>query len=1073
MPAGSRIAILSPFCRWIAVTFSVCLIVGDVELNTMGSAIRHPKDAAVAIRFTVPTCIEGHATKLKGHAAGLVQGVDYHAVVTVKRGTKVIVESNCQLEDCSFQCSIPALTLTVHTVRVSVLDRFAGLSAEESLLSTMIKKLEVHSNVKQDAQREDNESPEEFGTGQPTAPVGQKQSTGSYMVKDFTGSIVSICACVTSKPGFETGNNANRTIRYPASVKETSLQLILVPSIERTITSDERYLLKIRLHLGMDDDDIFWLHHADELQSPEWLDVRVAVFRPAPNKVPFNLLMRQAFDDGADYLVRINDDTQFLTPGWILKGISTLQSHSTPNVGVVGPTCPNDEKRIIMTHDMVHRTHLQIFTDYYPEAFSSWWVDDWISLVYEPGIFSTKLESWVVDHPTQMHGRRYQVQNDEKGYLGTEISKGRVRIHEWIHSQTSWSRKVEEWRKIQRQNELSAQGVDFDVVARVGAMPFAKHSAWVLSYSLYGSDPRYTDGALENAELYSVIYPGWTMRVYHDNTVPAGILEYLQEQNVQLFDMSASLLANKMSWRFSAASDGDVARFCSRDIDSRLSHREKAAVEEWVDSGRKFHVMRDHPSHSKSPMSGGMWCGTSDSMPDMVQSLAQRRMQHQYSQDMEFLTDVVWPIAKMSVLQHDSFSCEKYGGKAFPTPRNGWEHVGSVYIDGKMREGDIDILRNAKIPEACRNHAESVSADDCPKIVRQVEPSHLQDRNQRGMRKGVFGGGKLGDHDQPWQVEGAFLGDPSDGSVMREESRWESLQLRRCLHGHLFFDRCFCDAGFRGDACDTMYKEMLPCIDNPMSTFPNDLSAESGTDRCFQHDENGRMVPPDGFSRWLKAQDFEANLWASSSLSNDRIETHLAGYQNFSALKLNVNLGSLLEVGCGPYTQTTGLLSTLPDAKVTKITLFDPNINEYMERVKYCAYGSGSLAKYPDGSGFWPYPVETTETMPTHTEFDTVVSCNVITHVQNGYTWLEDLYKTIKCFGLLVFSDYWFDGTHENFWYVPDAYYHPVRPFRKVYDHFFTHFELVYEHVELVPIRHQGLTDHVGYWILRKRCRKL
>ena len=32
---------------------------------------------------------------------------------------------------------------------------------------------------------------------------------------------------------------------------------------------------------------------------------------------------------------------------------------------------------------------------------------------------------------------------------------------------------------------------------------------------------------------------------------------------------------------------------------------------------------------------------------------------------------------------------------------------------------------------------------------------------------------------------------------------------------------------------------------------------------------------------------------------------------------------------------------------------------------------------------------------------------------------MEGLYHTIKPGGLLLFSDYYFDGTHENFWYSP------------------------------------------------------
>ena len=113
--------------------------------------------------------------------------------------------------------------------------------------------------------------------------------------------------------------------------------------------------------------------------------------------------------------------------------------------------------------------------------------------------------------------------------------------------------------------------------------------------------------------------------------------------------------------------------------------------------------MRDHPSHSKSAMLGGLWCGTSDAIPEMVDILIQQKMPHEYGQDMDFLDEIVWPIVQKSVLQHDSFSCEKFGASfPFPTPRDGWEHVGSVFIDGNMRSLDVDLLKNAHLPTACQ-----------------------------------------------------------------------------------------------------------------------------------------------------------------------------------------------------------------------------------------------------------------------------------------------------------------------------------------------------------------------------------
>ena len=60
-----------------------------------------------------------------------------------------------------------------------------------------------------------------------------------------------------------------------------------------------------------------------------------------------------------------------------------------------------------------------------------------------------------------------------------------------------------------------------------------------------------------------------------------------------------------MFWRFLAADHlSDIV--LSRDTDSRLNKREKAAVDEWLNSDKDFHIMRDHPYHATEIL-GGMW----------------------------------------------------------------------------------------------------------------------------------------------------------------------------------------------------------------------------------------------------------------------------------------------------------------------------------------------------------------------------------------------------------------------------------------------------------------------------------
>ena len=44
----------------------------------------------------------------------------------------------------------------------------------------------------------------------------------------------------------------------------------------------------------------------------------------------------------------------------------------------------------------------------------------------------------------------------------------------------------------------------------------------------------------------------------------------------------------------------------SRDLDGQFSEREQAAVQEWLQSNKAFHITRDHPAH-KFPIPGGCW----------------------------------------------------------------------------------------------------------------------------------------------------------------------------------------------------------------------------------------------------------------------------------------------------------------------------------------------------------------------------------------------------------------------------------------------------------------------------------
>jgi hypothetical protein len=101
-------------------------------------------------------------------------------------------------------------------------------------------------------------------------------------------------------------------------------------------------------------------------------------------------------------------------------------------------------------------------------------------------------------------------------------------------------------------------------------------------------------------------------------------------------------------------------------------------------------------------MTGGMWCANASTFAFLTRQMDQVSTRDEFFQDTNWLNARVWPEAVKDVLQHDSFSCAKYTGSVpFPTRRVGWEHVGSVYVNGQMRESDVDVLRRARAPVQC------------------------------------------------------------------------------------------------------------------------------------------------------------------------------------------------------------------------------------------------------------------------------------------------------------------------------------------------------------------------------------
>ncbi|MGL4356683.1 MAG: tetratricopeptide repeat protein [Aeromonas popoffii] len=200
----------------------------------------------------------------------------------------------------------------------------------------------------------------------------------------------------------------------------------------------------------------------------------------------------------------------------------------------------------------------------------------------------------------------------------------------------------------------------------------------VIAFSLWGKAPRYLRGAIDNVQAATYLYPGWRVRFYVDESVPSAMVTCLQELGAEvLVQAPGQSQRQRLCWRFLVVNDPQVGRFLVRDVDSVLSVRERVAVDDWLVSGRWFHIMRDWWSHTDLVLAG-MWGGIAGVLPPLTPLLDayQPEAMETPNIDQWFLRDTLWGYLAQSCLVHDR--CFTPPG-ALPWPRpapDGGEHVG-------------------------------------------------------------------------------------------------------------------------------------------------------------------------------------------------------------------------------------------------------------------------------------------------------------------------------------------------------------------------------------------------------------
>ena len=187
----------------------------------------------------------------------------------------------------------------------------------------------------------------------------------------------------------------------------------------------------------------------------------------------------------------------------------------------------------------------------------------------------------------------------------------------------------------------------------------------VISFSLYGRDPDYTLGAVDNVRHARWFYPDWVCRFYVADDVPRSIVSRLRDYGAEIINMGQYIGHEAMFWRFFVVVDPEVDISIIRDTDSRFSKYELKMVNDWLASSKKFHVI--YPRQKKYPVMGGMW-GVRGTIPEIkapLENFIQSPDSFAKETDQKFLLDNLYPLTKGDVYVHEAISLFYTGPRYF------------------------------------------------------------------------------------------------------------------------------------------------------------------------------------------------------------------------------------------------------------------------------------------------------------------------------------------------------------------------------------------------------------------------
>ena len=327
-----------------------------------------------------------------------------------------------------------------------------------------------------------------------SAVVASNTASGISCAAKVTDPLVAVIVSTTSRGVVKKGKTKELTPEQlkermqwvedttkALDVSELVLFTTMMPSLASTVECGFRYHIVI----GVDKGDLLFDTPETREKVGSWMEVHVkepaakrgvsadfeiltvenTARKPGPVFNAMAAAVRQ--NEDVEFIYRVNDDTEFASKGWTSKLVGALRRLGGPAYGVVGPSCPQGN-RAILTHDFTHRTHMDIFEDYYPPVLTDWFMDDWISRVY--GSKRTRLLTDVeVVHHSKTYGRRYDVDGKHRHLVDDLVEQGKSKILAYMRANGANHEDMLRFQKDSFNHRQSQKEVDQSTIARKSA----------------------------------------------------------------------------------------------------------------------------------------------------------------------------------------------------------------------------------------------------------------------------------------------------------------------------------------------------------------------------------------------------------------------------------------------------------------------------------------------------------------------------------------------------------------------------------------------------------------------------